>query len=51
LVLLMRRPAVMGQYVTGRRVGIAAIAATTLVLALNLLLVLQTLEVPLPGLG
>lgn len=51
LVLLMRRPAVMGKYVTSRHVGIAAITATALVLALNLLLVLQTLEVPLPGLG
>jgi len=50
LVMLMRRPAVMGEYRNGRLIGVAAIAATALVLALNLLLVLQTLAVPLPGL-
>ncbi len=50
LVLLMRRPAVMGQYLNGRFTGIAAVAATAIVLTLNLLLVLQTLEVPIPGL-
>ncbi len=51
LVLLMRRPSVMGAYLNGRYTGIAAVAATAIVLALNLLLVLQTLEVPIPGLG
>jgi len=51
LVLLMRRPSVMGAYLNSRRTGIAAVAATVIVLALNLLLVLQTLEVPIPGLG
>ena len=51
LVVLMRRPAVMGAYSTGRLTGIAAVTATTVVLALNVLLVLQTLEVPIPGLG
>jgi len=50
LVMLMRRPAVMGEYRNCRLIGVAAIAATALVLALNLLLVLQTLAVPLPGL-
>ncbi len=51
LVLLMRRTAVMGAYRNGRYTGGAAIAATAIVLALNLLLVLQTLDVPIPGLG
>jgi len=51
LVLLMRRPSVMGAYLNGRYTGTAAVAATAIVLALNLLLVLQTLEVPIPGLG
>jgi len=51
LVLLMRRSSVMGAYLNGRYTGIAAVAATAIVLALNLLLVLQTLEVPIPGLG
>jgi manganese transport protein len=35
LVLLMRRPAVMGKYVTSRHVGIAAITATTLGIAVQ----------------
>jgi len=51
LVLLMRRPAIMGRYCNSRIVGVAAITATMLVLALNLLLVLQALNVPLPGLS
>ena len=50
LVVLMQRPAVMGEYLSGRYTRIAAITATTIVLALNLLLVLQTLHVPIPGL-
>ncbi len=50
LVLLMRRPAVMGAYRNGRWTGVAAVAATVIVLTLNLLLVLQTLAVPIPGL-
>ncbi len=51
LVLLMRRPAIMRQYVNGRLTGIASIAATGVVLALNLLLLLQTFAVHIPGLG
>jgi manganese transport protein len=51
LVLLMRRPAVMGAYLNGRYTGIAAMAATAIVLALNLLLVLQTLDMPILGLS
>jgi len=51
LLLLMRRPAVMGQYLNGRMTGIVAIISTTLVLALNLLLLLQMFGVPVPGLS
>lgn len=50
LVVLMRRPAVMGTYTAGSRTILLATAATAVVLALNLLLVLQTLGVPIPGL-
>ncbi len=50
LVLLMRRRAVMGAYMNGRWTGVAAVVATVIVLTLNLLLVLQTLAVPIPGL-
>ncbi len=51
LLVLMRRPAVMGSYRYGRTTGIVATTATTIVLALNLLLVLQMLGVSIPGLG
>jgi len=51
LMLLMRRPAVMGAYLNSRYTGVAAVTATTIVLALNLLLVLQTFQVPIPGLS
>ena len=49
LLLLLRRPDVMGVYVARPRTQALAIAATTLVLALNLVLVFQTLGVPIPG--
>jgi len=51
LLLLMRRPSVMGQHLNGRMTGIVAILATTLVLALNLLLLSQMFGVPVPGLA
>ncbi len=51
LLLLMRRPSVMGQHLNGRMTGIVAIISTTLVLALNLLLLLQMFGVPVPGLA
>jgi len=51
LLLLMRQPAVMGQHLNGRMTGIVAILATTLVLALNLLLLSQMFGVPVPGLA
>ena len=50
LLVLMRRPALMGSFVNGRVTRAAALLATVLVLALNLLLVLQTVGVAIPGL-
>jgi manganese transport protein len=50
LLLLMRRCDVMGAYVMRRPVQAAAWLATTIVLGLNALLLLQTFSVPLPGL-
>ena len=50
LILLMRRRDVMGEYVTSRRTGALAVAATAVVLALNALLVAQTVGIPVPGL-
>jgi len=51
LLVLMRRAEVMSIYRTGRATGIVAGVATALVLALNLLLLLQTFGVPVPGLA
>ncbi len=51
LLVLMRRAEVMSIYRAGRMTGIAAGLATALVLALNLLLLLQTFGVPVPGLA
>jgi manganese transport protein len=51
LVVLIRRPDVMGQYVPSRRTSTLAVAATTVVLALNVLLVVQAAGVAIPGLG
>src|SRR5258705_10646914 len=49
LLILARRRDVMGSYASGRLTMAAATAAAAIVLALNLLLVLQIAGVPLPG--
>ena len=49
LLILTRRRDVMGPYATGRLTVTAATVAAGIVLALNLLLVLQIAGVPLPG--
>ena len=49
LLILTRRRDVMGSYANGRITMAAATAAAGVVLALNLLLVLQIAGVPLPG--
>jgi manganese transport protein len=49
LLILTRRRDVMGSYANGRLAKAAATAAAAVVLALNLLLILQTLGVPLPA--
>jgi manganese transport protein len=51
LLVLTRRREVMGSYANGRLTMVTAIAAATVVLGLNLLLVLQLAGVPLPVLG
>jgi manganese transport protein len=50
LVVLIRRPDVMGAHVSSRRTFVLAASATAVVLALNVLLVLQTIGVAIPGL-
>ena len=41
----------MGGFVSSRLTQVDAVAAATMVLALNLLLLLQTMGVPIPGLS
>jgi manganese transport protein len=48
-LILTRRRDVMGSYANGRLTMAAATTAAAIVLALNLLLVLQIAGVPLPG--
>ena len=49
LLILTRRRNVMGSYANGRLTMAAATATAAIVLALNLLLVLQIAGVPLPA--
>ena len=50
LLLLTRRPDVMGAFASTRLVQAGAVAATLVVLTLNTILILQTLGVEIPGL-
>jgi manganese transport protein len=50
LVVLIRRPDIMGVHVARPRTFVLAVVATVAVLALNVLLVLQTAGVAVPGL-
>jgi manganese transport protein len=51
LLILSRRPAVMGAFTAGRLSFAGALVATGAVLFLNVILILQTFGVPIPGLG
>jgi manganese transport protein len=51
LILFTGRRDIMGPLANGRLVHWAAIAGTALVLMLNLVLILQSLRVPIPGLS
>jgi manganese transport protein len=50
LVMFTRRRDLMGEFVNGRVTNIAAIVGTVIILFLNLLLLMQTFGVPIPGL-
>jgi manganese transport protein len=50
LVLFTRRPDLMGPFVNSRLTSLAAVLSTVVILLLNLLLVLQTLGIAIPGL-
>lgn len=51
LLLFTRRPDIMGQFANGRLTQCAALSGTAAMLLLNGFLILQTLGVPIPGLG
>jgi manganese transport protein len=51
LVVFTRRRDLMGRFANGAVMQVAAIAATVVVGVLNVVLLLQTLGVPVPGLG
>ena len=51
LLIFTRRADIMGQFANGRLTTIAAIIASTAVLLLNAVLILQTLGVPILGLS
>jgi manganese transport protein len=50
LLVLSRRRSVMGDYTTGLAMSLVALAATVAVLALNAVLLLQTIGIAGPGL-
>jgi manganese transport protein len=50
LLIFTRRADIMGQFANGRLTNIAAMVATAAVLLLNVILILQTSGVPIPGL-
>jgi manganese transport protein len=50
LTMFTRRSDIMGQFVNSRLTNLVAIASAAIVLSLNMLLVLQTLGVAIPGL-
>jgi manganese transport protein len=50
LVMFTRRPDIMGAFANSRATNVAAVLGTVVVLALNLVLILQTFGVSIPGL-
>jgi len=51
LLIFTRRADIMGQFANSRLTTIAAMVATAVVLLLNVVLIMQTLGVPIPGLS
>ena len=51
LIMFTRRKDIMGRFVNGGVTNFVAVAAAVIVLALNLILILQTLRVAIPGLA
>jgi len=51
LLIFTRRSDIMGQFANSRLTQIAALVGTAIVLLLNTFLILQTFDVPIPGLS
>jgi manganese transport protein len=51
LLIFTRRADIMGQFTNSRLTQLAALIGTGVVLLLNILLILQTFGVPIPGLS
>jgi manganese transport protein len=51
LLIFTRRVDIMGQFANGRLTTSAGMVATAVVLLLNVVLILQTLGLPIPGLS
>ena len=51
LVMFTRNEAIMGEFANGKITDIAAIVGTVIILCLNVVLLLQTFGVPIPGLA
>lgn len=51
LVMFTRNPAIMGSFANKRLIDVTAIVGTVVILALNVVLLLQTFGIPVPGLG
>lgn len=51
LVMFTRNPAIMGSFANKRLIDVTAIVSTVVILALNVVLLLQTFGIPVPGLG
>jgi manganese transport protein len=50
LLIFTRRKDIMGAFANGRVTNVAAIVGTALVLMLNIVLIIQTAGIPIPGL-
>jgi manganese transport protein len=50
LLMFTRRPDITGVFANGRATNLAGLLGTIVVLALNVFLILQTLEITVPGL-
>lgn len=51
LIWFTRRPDIMGDFVSGPKLQTAAVASAVVILVLNVILILQTFGLPVPGLG